>query len=284
MKRCIVIVFAALLSMSAMAQLYILSANGKVKLLRGGKWNTAFVSDRLFETDILQTEPYGNVVIRDKKANQNYPVQSSKPQSVKDLIAPLQRSTPSLTAEFGRGLDNLIRGLGSIRDLFPSTGGGVYKGDVPEMMVARALLSQPQGSFYSVSMRLLDKYTLQPIGQVREGQSIILEITNSSDMPLFVNVIDRDAKGVDTALYDITELQDIGELYVPANSTIRLKRFPLKFAPANTTDQLILVAYPLPFSLSNVLQILSENKMTEQEDVEESKIGIYSINVPILPR
>ena len=280
MRYWILTIFAALLYISATAQLYVLSTNRQVNILRDGEWNLAFVSDRLFETDLLQTEPYGNIVIRDKKENKNYPVQSLTPQSVKELIAPLRSSTPSLTKEFGRGLDNLIRGLGSIRDLFPTTGGGVYKGEDPDMIVAKALLSRRNGSLYPITMKLLDEYTLQPMEQVREQQPVILEITNNSDTPLFFNIIDRDEKGTDTALISITELQTLGDLYIPAYSSVRLNSYPIKFSPANITDQLTLVAYPLPFNLSNVLEII-KNTDFSPEEVPNSPIGIYQTFVRI---
>lgn len=282
MKRLFLILLAASLSLGATAQLYVLSINGQVQIRRGNVWKDVFVSDILYETDSLQTESYGSVVIRDKKTNKNYPIQSTTPQSVKQLISKDRYKTPSLTTEFCREIDNLILGIRSLRDLFPEIGGGVYKGENTNLLVARALLSLENYSAYPITMKLLDGGSLQPLEKVCVDQSFLIEITNDSDTPLFVNIIDRDETGKQEALIHVNDSCCLPGYYVPASSTIRVTS-GTTFYPANTTDQLTLVAYPIPFYLSDVIELMNEPEKINESAFINEPIGIYQMSVPIIP-
>jgi len=281
MRRLFLILLAASLSLGTTAQLYVLSINGQVQIRRGNVWKDVFVSDILYETDILKTEPYGSVVIQDKKEHKNYPIQSATPQSVKQLISKDRKKTPSLTLEFCRGVDKLVRGLGSLRALFPETGGGVYKGENTNLLIAKALLSSGNSSSYPISMTLLDGGTLQPLEKVCVDQSFLIEITNDSDTPLFVNIIDRDETGKQEALIHVNDSCCLPGYYVPASSTIRVTS-GTTFYPANTTDQLTLVAYPIPFYLPDVIELMNKPEIINDSAFINEPIGIYHMSVPII--
>ena len=282
MRRLFLILLAASLSLGTTAQLYVLSINGQVQIRRGNVWKDVFVSDILDETDILKTEPYGSVVIQDKKEHKNFPIQSTTPQSVKQLISKDRNKTPSLTLEFCRGVDKLVRGLESLRALFPETGGGVYKGENTNLLVAKALLSSEDSSSYQISMTLLDGGTLQPLEKVCVDQSFLIEITNDSDTPLFVNIIDRDETGKQEALIHVNDSCCLPGYYVPASSTIRVTS-GTTFYPANTTDQLTLVAYPIPFYLPDVIELMNKPEIINDSAFVNEPIGIYQMSVPIIP-
>ena len=72
---------------------------------------------------------------------------------------------------------------------------------------------------------------------------------------IIITRIDIDANNKATVLFPTDEVEMIMNLYIPPLSNVRLSNYPITFAPAYTSDRLILVAYPMPFDLAHVLSI-----------------------------
>ncbi len=276
MKKIVLTICATTVSIMAFASLFVTSKVGDVQIMRNGEWETVYVSMGLEETDLLKTGQYGKVSIDNRTNKVSYTFQSLEPKSVKDLIASYEKSVSrSLLREIFYALMNP-----PIEKYVP---GGSAKGYEWDRQVAKALKCKQRGiSDYQVNFTLLDLNTMQPITQVDEEQLVAFQIDNNSDTPLFVNIIDRDEQGIDTAIFPTTNLQELLELYIPANSSIRLTTYPyiINFAPANTTDRLTLVAYPLPFNMSNVIKLMEETDCSQGE-IPNKPIGIYKTSVRI---
>ena len=282
MKRMVLVLFAFVFSVTAMAQLYALSMNGKVQIQRNGKWQNVFVGEELQRTDLVQTEEFGYFVILDRATGKKYSFQAHEAQTIEQLILMKSAKTPSLAKEVVQGLCNILMGRKDYIDKNNNTGGVTYRDLDEDFLVASILKTQPQTS-YLIDFMLLDMATMQPVKQVYEGQYIIFQINNHSDTPLNVNIIDKEPNGKQSAIFKGNEMISYQDLYIPAFSSVQLMNYPIKFAPANTIDQLTLVAYPLPFNLSKVLEPMSEdNKLKNTNNVNEP-IGIYQMNVPIIP-
>ena len=282
MKRMVLILFAVVVSITAMAQLYALSMSGKVKLQRDGKWQDVFVGDELQKSDMVQTEEFGYFVILDRSVGKKYSFQSISPQSIEQLILAQNSKTPSLAKEVVQGLCNILMGRNDFIDKNNNTGGVTYRDLDEDFLVASILKTQPQTS-YLIDFTLLDMATMQPVKQVCEGQYIIFQINNHSDTPLNVNIIDKEPNGKQSAIFKGNEMISYQDLYIPAFSSVQLMNYPIKFAPANTIDQLTLVAYPLPFNLTKVLEIMSDDEKLKNTNPVNEPIGIYQMSVPIIP-
>lgn len=282
MKRFVLVLFAVVVSVTAMAQLYALSMNGKVNIQRNGKWQNVFIGEELQKTDLLLTEEYGYIVILDRSVGKKYSFQSLSPQSVDQLILSQGRKSPSLAKEVVQGLCNILMGRKDFIDKNNNTGGVTYRDLDEDFLVASILKTQPQTS-YLIDFTLLDVATMQPVKQVYEGQYIIFQINNHSDTPLNVNIIDKEPNGKQSAIFKEKEKISYQDLYIPAFSSVQLMNYPTKFTPANTTDQLTLVAYPLPFNLTKVLEIMSDDETLKNTNPINKPIGIYQMSVPILP-
>ena len=282
MKRAVLIMFASVVSVMAVAQLYALSMNGNVQIQREGKWQDLFIGDELQKTDIVQTEEFGYIVILDRSAGKKYSFQSTSPQSVDQLILSQGKKFPSLAREVVHGLYNMLRGRGNYPQESKNNTGGVTYRDMDEDIIVTSILNSHPQTSYAIDFILLDAATLQPTTQVYEGQSIIIQINNHSDTPLYVNFIDKEPNGKQSAVFNANDTIFYQDLYIPPFSSIRLNR-RIEFYPANTTDQLILVAYPLPFNLSRVLEIMSDDEKLKNTNPINEPIGIYQMSVLIIP-
>lgn len=276
MKKYILTICAITFPIMLMADMFVTSKQGDVQIKKNDKWESVYVTMGIKETDSLKTEQYGKINIDDTSNRVSYTFQAEKPTCIKDLIASSKRSVSyNFLKEIYKALKN--------PPTYPNLPGGSPRGDETDRHVAMALRCTQQGaSDYSITMTLLDLHTMQPVSQVCEGQSVAIQVNNNSDTPLFVNIIDRDEFGVETALFPTNDVQAFLDLYIPAYSSVQLDYHPyvISFSPANTTDQLTLVAYPLPFNLPNVMRIKNEINCP-QEDLPNRSIGIYTASVPI---
>lgn len=277
MKKIVLTICAIAISLMVFSNLFVTNRDGEVQIMRDGKWIDVDASMEVKGTDSLKTGQYGKVDIDDRANKASYTFQSIEPKSVKDLIASYKRPvSPNLLEQIYNFFKNLPTD--------PHQPGVSAKGEEFDLQVAMALkCKRSRASDYLVSFTLIDLNTEERVSQVYEGQLVGFQIDNHSETPIFVNIIDRDEKGVDTALFPTTYLQSFLDLYIPAYSSIRLMTRPyvMTFSPANTTDQLTLVAYPLPFNLPHVLEIMKETDCSQKLTSYKS-IGIYHVSVPIV--
>ncbi len=275
MRQYIFIILLLGLSSSLSAQYYAYSMNGEVRLMRGGEWQKVYSSMELQENDLIQTEEYGNLTILDRTNNKMFSVQTVEAKPISQLMQ-TQKETKSLTAEYIIGMYQMLFGGERPKGTTP---GVTYRGEAEEREIARALLHTRKSSF-PISFTLLDLHTLEPVEQVREGQLIVVQFNNMSDTPLYMNIMDTEASGQQTAIFPLNEKQTLLTLYIPAFSNVRLHDYPITFAPGGTTDKLTLVAYPYPYDLRNVI-----DKMYEPDIRNATKhitdIGIFQQTISI---
>ena len=115
-------------------------------------------------------------------------------------------------------------------------------------------------------------------GKVYIGKEAYFRVSNTSNVDLYVNIIDINAEG---ELYDcmpVDEGMTLSHLLIPANSTIDLKDYPISFAEPAGTDHLLLLAYPEPFDLRVVNKVLKTPGLTAAKSCQ---LGIYNKSVNI---
>lgn len=271
----------ALLGMTGtlMAQYYAYSLNGQVRMMREGEWQNVYSTMELQETDLLQTEEYGNLTILDRTNNKMYSIQSADALPLRQLML-RQPGTRSLATEYMIGMYKKLFNKERTKGI--ETGGGVtYRGDAEEREIARALVHTNKSS-YTVSFLLLDIHTMEPIDRVQEGQPVIVQFNNMSYTPLYMNIIDTDAEGLQNALFPLDEKNTMLQLYIPALSSIRMQGYPFVFAPAGTSDRLTLVAYPYPFDLRNVIKRMAEPEVQKAVGTPKEGIGRFESKIIIL--
>ena len=270
-------------SVAINATIYVYSIKDATQIQRSGKLEYLFVGDTVQESDWIQTGEFGKVDLYDDKNHNFISVQSSTPKQVKELIT--QKKTFSLPHEFWNGIRLALRGnKEEINDLWNTRPGrGVRGSEEWDYQVCKALLNDIYGSSeYAIDFRILDDRTMQPVAQVTEGKQVFIEVRNNSNTPLFVNIIDIMRNGKKEVLVKVDSFDAIMDLYIPAGSIIRLTNYPISFFPANTTDTLQLIASPVPFNLSNVLEMLKQPEMLNRTKKSDCcSIAIYTTTVQI---
>ena len=282
MKRSILSLVALFVSVVSTAQLYVVSKSGEAWIVRNGKKEMVSVTMELQESDLLQTEAHGSVNVEDRKNHKPYSLHSPNPQSIRELIAPQRAITHILSKEFWNDLRNAFRDPAYDIDLRETTTGTSYRSqDGIDGRIAKSLISRQGSSHFDINFALLDLATEEPVTKVHEGQKVFVQINNRSNIPLFISIIDRDYMGKETALITVTRLTKFFDLYIPAMSSVRLNYYPYVFSlfPANTTDQLSLIASPIPFNLTTVLKLMQHPDSLK--NTESCEIGTYKISVPI---
>ncbi len=286
MNRYVLILCSLLIPTVAKATIYAYSMIDSIQIQRKGQWQILYVGDIVNETDWIQTGEWGKVDLYDDKKHTFYSFQSSKPIQVKQLIDMQNANTASLPQEFWNGLRNALRGhkddLDNIWNRYTRGGGAARGSEDWDWQVCKAILNhQPGLSDYAIEFVLLDSRSMQPVNQVTEGQQVIVEIRNKSNTALFVNIMDIMPNGEATAIFDANSFDSVLDLYIPAESVVRLSK-PIEFFSPNTIDTLTLIANHLPFNLSNVLELLREPNEENLTKISKAPIGQYSTTVHIL--
>lgn len=277
MKRWLTLIALLVMTGTMMAQYYAYSMNGKVQLMRDGEWQNVYSTMELQETDLVQTEEYGNLTVLDRTNNKMYSIQSAEALPLRQLML-RQAGTRWLTTEYIIGMYKKLFDKERTKGI-ETSGGVTYRGETEEREIARALLNTCKSS-YTVSFALLDIHTMEPIDRIQEEQPVIVQFNNMSDTPLYMNIIDTDADGIQSALFPLDEKKTMLQLYIPALSCVRIQEYPFVFAPAGTSDRLTLVAYPYPFDLRNVIKKMAEPEV-QKAGSSIPEIGVYQQTVQI---
>ena len=276
-KRLVSICFFIVMALPAFSQYYISSVNGNVQIMRNGKWQDAYVTMELQETDLVQTQNTGCLTVIDRANSKLYTFQSPQAISLNKLIANSQSKTKNFVYEYVEGVFNKL--FGRVDEQQNTAVGVTYRDKTEEREIARAI-SHTQKSDYLVSFLLLDYQTLLPLESVQESQIFIVQLNNMSDTPLYMNIIDTDSNGTQTALFPPDEKQTMLHLYIPPFSTVRMNQFPIYLTPAGTTDKLTLVASPMAFDIETVITMMNtdEGKMSSSD---LQAVGQYTTQVMI---
>ena len=284
MKRFLATIGAVWVAISGMAQLYAFSINGRVQVQRENTWQDVFVADILHEDDLLTTEEYGHIVILDRDNNKKYSIQSRIPQTIQSLIKSQGQNAPTLSKEYIQRLYMHLLGYDSGTDVAQQPQGFTYRSENIDLSIAHALVQK--STTKKVDFLLLDQYTLQPVQHVEEGQTVIFQIENHTNLPLYTNIVDRDPAGEKFVLLPVSKIDSLSDVYIPPQSIIRLPSLPVSFAPAGTSDELTLMAHTEPFNISQVLRMAqtemaspTANNVSLEEPVDMGYVSIHFIDI-----
>ena len=124
-------------------------------------------------------------------------------------------------------------------------------------------LIQPQNKVESdldVRFELISCATGLPVDRnVDVATSCYIRVTNSTDDPLYVNVLDVDANGNKYLVLPVDEAATCSHLFVPGNSTVSFKAEPFEFSEPKSTETFLLIATEEPVDFSILMNPIRGN-------------------------
>ena len=124
-------------------------------------------------------------------------------------------------------------------------------------------LIQPQNKVESdldVSFELISCATGLPVDKnVDVATSCYIRVTNSTDDPLYVNVLDVDANGNKYLVLPVDEAATCSHLFVPGNSTVSFKAEPFEFSEPKSKETFLLIATEEPIDFSILMNPIRGN-------------------------
>ena len=267
MRRLTMILAALLMSLAAEAQYYVYESNGEALVRKNTGWTDAYKTMSVELSDSIRTAEYSSVVILDRTDSELYSFQSRQASTLENLIAGYKKSSKGLFREAIQGIYAAMFGKNEkSMDAYSKTSGVSYRDKDNDMIVAKALRAATSGTG-DIYFRLLDRYTGEQLVEARVGQLAVVEITNNTGQELFFNIADFDSEGNVAPILPCDDQQNMLHLFLPPHSVVRLNEYPVEFYEPRGTDRLVLVAYPKPFNLMNVLQMLQLVKPAASKDV-----------------
>ena len=156
-------------------------------------------------------------------------------------------------------------------EAYERSSGVTYRDEDDEKTIAQALVGT-QRKDANISLRMLDLITGEPVEEAMMGQTAVAEVTNNTGKPLYFNIADFDSEGNVAPILPFDECQNMLHLYLPPYSVVRLYQFPIEFCEPRGVDRLVLVAYPKPFNLANVLNLMKTAAPSYSPDVYSKTI------------
>ena len=124
-------------------------------------------------------------------------------------------------------------------------------------------LIQPQTKVESdldVRFELISCATGLPVDRnVDVATSCYIRVTNSTDDPLYVNVLDIDANGNKYLVLPVDEAATCSHLFVPGNSTVSFKAEPFEFSEPKSKETFLLIATEEPVDFSILMNPIRGN-------------------------
>ena len=124
-------------------------------------------------------------------------------------------------------------------------------------------LMQPQNKVESdldVRFELISCATGLPVDRnVDVATSCYIRVTNSTDDPLYVNVLDVDANGNKYLVLPVDEAATCSHLFVPGNSTVSFKAEPFEFSEPKSKETFLLIATEEPVDFSILMNPIRGN-------------------------
>lgn len=124
-------------------------------------------------------------------------------------------------------------------------------------------LIQPQNKVESdldVRFELISCATGLPVDRnVDVATSCYIRVTNSTDDPLYVNVLDVDANGNKYLVLPVDEAATCSHLFVPGNSTVSFKAEPFEFSEPKSKETFLLIATEEPIDFSILMNPIRGN-------------------------
>ena len=264
-----------LVCLAANAQYYVSEINGEAFVRKGSGWEPAVRTMSVAVSDSLRTSDYSCLVILDRGAGRLYSLQTPQATTLGELIKGQKKQSPSLVGEVVAGIWNAMFGKNEKSMEAYERGSGVtYRDEDDEKTIAQALVGT-QRKDANISLRMLDFTTGEPVEETMVGQTVVAEVTNNTGRPLYFNIADFDSEGNVAPILPFDECQTMLHLYLPPYSVVRLYQFPIEFCEPRGVDRLVLVAYPKPFNLANVLNLMKTAAPSYSPDVYSKTIHMW---------
>lgn len=267
MRKLIFIIVATLLCANLSAQYYVYETTGDVFIKVDDAWKQAYKTMMVQPSNLIRTERYASVVILDRGNDKLYTFQSTTPETLESLIKGQKQSSNTLLKEVSQELYvAMFKGNDKSKDVSNYTSGVSYRDENIDSYIAQAL-AYSRSNTDAVSLCVVDEFNGEVLPYARIGVLGVVEITNNTSENLYVNVIDFDSEGNISPIFPMDEHHTMTHLYIPANSVIRLKDYPVEFYEPLGVDTLVLVAYHKPFDIANVVRMLQSATPQNASDV-----------------
>lgn len=267
MRKLIFIIVATLLCTNLSAQYYVYETTGDVFIKVDDAWKQAYKTMMVQSSNLIRTERYASVVILDRGNDKLYTFQSTTPETLESLIKGQKQSSNTLLKEVSQELYvAMFKGNDKSKDVSNYTSGVSYRDENVDSYIAQALACS-RSNTDAVSLCVVDEFNGEVLPYARIGVLGVVEITNNTSENLYVNVIDFDSEGNISPIFPMDEHHTMTHLYIPANSVIRLKDYPVEFYEPLGVDTLVLVAYHKPFDIANVVRMLQSATPQNASDV-----------------
>jgi len=290
MKKSFLIALLSMLVSFVCAQdIYVYSVIGKAEKQANGKWVALQKRDPLLLTDMIRVDNNSALSFIDRKAEKIYSISQNNGQKVSELIANY-KSKQSYASNFVSHASKSLFNGGSDR-ISHEAAGCTYRGDIIENDIAKAILAKHNGSplgsmnnaktDYAISFSILDRRTKAELeGVVALDSQAVFRIKNSSDTPLYVNILDINKNGEKYDCLPIDDATTMSHLLIPGNCTIDLTTYPVEFSEPVGIDNLILIATEVPYDLRQVMKYFDK---ADASKVQSSNypVGVYCKKIEV---
>ena len=288
-KSFLIALLSMLVSLVCAQDIYVYSVIGKAEKQANGKWVALQKRDPLQLTDMIRVDNNSALSFIDRKAEKIYSISQNNGQKVSELIANY-KSKQSYASNFVSHASKSLFNGGSDR-ISHEAAGCTYRGDIIENDIAKAILAKHNGSplgsmnnaktDYAISFSILDRRTKAELeGVVALDSQAVFRIKNSSDTPLYVNILDINNNGEKYDCLPIDDATTMSHLLIPGNCTIDLTTYPVEFSEPVGIDNLILIATEVPYDLRQVMKYFDK---ADASKVQSSNypVGVYCKKIEV---
>ncbi|MCR5497401.1 MAG: hypothetical protein K6F48_06140 [Paludibacteraceae bacterium] len=288
-KSFLIALLSMLVSLVCAQDIYVYSVIGKAEKQANGKWVALQKRDPLQLTDMIRVDNNSALSFIDRKAEKIYSISQNNGQKVSELIANY-KSKQSYASNFVSHASKSLFNGGSDR-ISHEAAGCTYRGDIIENDIAKAILAKHNGSplgsmnnaktDYAISFSILDRRTKAELeGVVALDSQAVFRIKNSSDTPLYVNILDINKNGEKYDCLPIDDATTMSHLLIPGNCTIDLTTYPVEFSEPVGIDNLILIATEVPYDLRQVMKYFDK---ADASKVQSSNypVGVYCKKIEV---
>ena len=264
--------------------LFVMEINGTAEISKKGKWMSLVKAQALYDDDIIRTSKHGYITILDNEREKVYSIQNETGAQVQSLIASQKFSVKHFAREVVEVISNILfQPKDKSTDNYQTTGGVTYRSDNADEIIAAWLKNNLDNNFeiknssYDFTLQAVDTYQNLPIKEIKAGEYANLLVSNNNDIPLYVNVIDIDGNLEWTAVIPKDEVEMMSSLLIPPHASVILP-YPIQFFEPVGTDQLILLAYPMPFNVQRIINLYRSGNV---DTTISAKVGgtIMSISI-----
>lgn len=288
-KGFIIALLSMLVSMVCAQDIYVYSVIGNAEKQENGKWVALQKRNPLQMNDVVRVGNNSALSFIDRKAEKIYSVSQNNGQKISEIIANY-KGKQSYAANFVSHASKALFNGGSDR-ISHEAAGCTYRGDIVENDIAKAILAKHKGSAlgsmnnantdYAISFSILDRRTRAELeGVVALDSQAVFRIKNSSETPLYVNILDINKDGEKYDCLPIDDATTMSHLLIPGNCTIDLTTYPVEFSEPVGTDNLILIATEVPYDLRQVMKYFDKADASKIQDANYP-VGVYCKKIEV---